>query len=148
MTLFTYVKRQMNDIASREQASKLQRLNSFSMKQALDTHTAWVDDFRAHILDDANTSPFSVSAIANDKLSELGRWLHDFAQTGQELSEEFRELCTLHSEFHKTAGDISQLYNHGRIEISRRRLNSDLQSKSEQVQAAIVRYFSRRTQPT
>lgn len=144
MTLFDYVKRQKDDIASREQAAKQQRWRNFSMKAAIDAHLTWLNDFRARIQRETASGPLSASIIANDRLCELGRWLQDLAQNGQGSASEFIELRSLHAEFHKTAGDICLHYNHGRQEISRRRLNGDLRDKSDQVQLAIVRYFSTR----
>lgn len=144
MTLFDYVKRHKDDIATREQTARLERWRSFNMKAAIDAHLVWLNDFRQRIQSETGSGPLNETLITSERLCELGRWLQDLARSGQGSSAEFEELNAVHAEFHRTAGDICLHYNHGRQEISRRRLNGDLRDKSDQVQLAIVRYFSTR----
>ncbi|MDD5330732.1 MAG: CZB domain-containing protein [Sulfuricella sp.] len=119
-----------------------EEFHGLNMREAIDAHIRWKTRLQ-DMLEGNSDEQLEVGVVAADDKCTLGKWLHHEAAKFGNL-EEFRELVSIHAEFHLTAGNILAECHRGEKEAGLYMLHSrDFRFCSDKVQLALVRLYAK-----
>lgn len=113
-----------------------------NMRLAIEAHLKWKERLEK-ALAGSSGEHLEVGVVAADDRCALGQWLHGEARRQFVQHPEYIALVKAHSEFHLLAGDILCDAHDGKLDEARDKLRSSFRQKSDRVQLALVRLYSR-----
>lgn len=113
-----------------------------NMRLAIEAHLKWKERLEK-ALAGSSAEHLEVGVVAADDRCILGQWLHGEAKRQFAQHPEYAALVRAHSDFHLMAGDILCDAHDGKVEDARDKLRSSFRHKSDRVQLALVRLYSR-----
>jgi len=81
---------------------------------AILAHRTWVGGFKS-ACKGISTETFDLAKARDSSNCQLGRWLSSAAASVHLGSEPLEEIVAQHKEFHRVAGTIAELLNHGQL---------------------------------
>ncbi len=119
-----------------------EEFHGLNMRLAIEAHLKWKERLEKALAGSAGEH-LEVGVVAADDRCTLGQWLHGEAKRRFAQHPEYAALVKAHSEFHLMAGDILCDAHDGRHDSARDKLRSVFRQKSDRVQLALVRLYSR-----
>ncbi len=119
-----------------------EEFHGLNMRLAIEAHLKWKERLE-RVLEGSSGETLEVGVVASDDRCALGQWLHGEAKRQFGQHQEYDSLLRAHSEFHLMAGDILCDAHDGRANEARDKLRSGFRQKSDRVQLALVRLYSR-----
>lgn len=116
--------------------------HGLNMRLAIEAHLKWKERLE-NTLAGSSGEHLEVGVVAADDRCTLGQWLHGEAKRQFAQHPEYASLAKAHSEFHLLAGDILCDAHDGRAAEAREKLRTSFRQKSDRVQLALVRLYSR-----
>lgn len=88
--------------------------------KAIESHAHWKSKLRMAI--ELGVSEFTPDQVREDKNCMFGEWLHHYIEDAYRDTPEYREIVSLHANFHKEAGEILELALNGNAKEADRRM--------------------------
>jgi methyl-accepting chemotaxis protein len=92
-----------------------------AIDSALNSHSLWKERLQEAIT--KGQSEFQVTVVKRDNACQFGKWLYGIPEE-EKSSQEYKNIRSLHAEFHRIAGEILELALNGDTEEALNKLES------------------------
>ncbi len=110
------------------------------LREVLAAHTAWKRRL-AQMLKEGDLRKIDLITIADDRICELGRWLHGTGKEAFGQLEEYHEAVDAHAAFHKAAAEVVVEFKSGNRKRAAELLKTRFRDASNRNQMALVLLF-------
>ncbi|HHI75617.1 MAG TPA: hypothetical protein ENJ94_00445 [Gammaproteobacteria bacterium] len=110
------------------------------LRDVLEAHTAWKKRLE-RLLEEGDEGRIDLVTIADDRICELGRWLHGPGKGAYGRLPEYQEAVDAHAAFHKAAAEVVIEYKSGAHERAVELLRGKFREASNHNQMALVNLF-------
>ena len=110
------------------------------LREVLAAHSAWKRRL-ARMLKEGDRRKIDLITIADDRVCELGRWLHGTGKEYFDHLDEYHEAVDAHAQFHKIAAEVVIEFKSGNRHKAAELLRTRFRDASNRNQMALVMLF-------
>ncbi|BAN69510.1 CZB domain-containing protein [endosymbiont of unidentified scaly snail isolate Monju] len=110
------------------------------LREVLAAHSAWKRRL-ARLFKEGDRGRIDLITVADDRICELGRWLHGPGRDAFGKLEEYHEAVEAHAAFHKTAAEVVVEFKSGNRKKAAELLRTRFRDASNCNQMALVMLF-------